>query len=133
MALPKANRLRRSQDFSAVYQKGRRHKSEHLTLRLLRHRPVIPVPVKRTGEVPQGGVLASSRPTRIGVSISTKVSKRSVVRNLLKRRILGIFYRLLPRFPAGWDLVIVVHPTAVECDYAQILRELEQVLAHAID
>jgi ribonuclease P protein component len=40
-------------------------------------------------------------------------------------------YGFLPRFPTGWDLVIIVHPNAVECDYPQLLRELEQLLIDA--
>ena len=70
-------------------------------------------------------------PTRIGISISLKVSKKAVVRNRIKRQIRAILRQLLPQISPGWHLVIVVRPGASECDYAQFLRELKQLLAEA--
>lgn len=72
-------------------------------------------------------------PTQIGISISTKVSKRAVVRNRLKRQIAAAMYQLLPKISPGWRLVIVVKPTAAEqeCVTQQFLQELEQLLAQA--
>jgi ribonuclease P protein component len=69
--------------------------------------------------------------TRIGISINLKVSKRAVVRNRIKRQLRSALRQLLPRLISGWDLVIVVHPEAVECDYLQFLQELEQLLIQA--
>jgi ribonuclease P protein component len=73
----------------------------------------------------------SKPPTRIGISISQKVSKKAVVRNRIKRQIRAIFRQFLPRLSTGWQLVVVVRPGAEKCDYGQILRELEQLLAEA--
>lgn len=70
-------------------------------------------------------------PTCIGISISQKVSKRAVIRNRIKRQIRAAFRQLLPRIQDGWWLVVVVRPEAVQCDYGQFLRELEQLLADA--
>lgn len=70
-------------------------------------------------------------PTRIGISISLKVSKKAVVRNRIKRQIRAILRHLLPQISPGWNLVVVVRPGASECDYAQFLRELKQLLAEA--
>jgi ribonuclease P protein component len=72
-------------------------------------------------------------PTKIGISVSTKVSKRAVVRNRLKRQILAASYQLLPKIASGWRLVIVVKPIAAEskCGSQQFLQELEQLLAKA--
>lgn len=67
-------------------------------------------------------------PTRLGISISQKVSKRAVVRNRLKRQISAALYQLLPRLSQGWWLVISVRANAVECEYGQFLRELEDML-----
>lgn len=149
MALPKANRLRRAQDFSAVYQRGSRWKSIHLTLRALRQRPLAQRPRQKLSDQGLEAVTASvavkaewvkpalpqptdwPRTTRIGVAVSTKVSKRSVVRNQIKRRIQSILYQHLAQFPTGWDLVVVVHPIAAECDYAGFLQELEHLLMEA--
>lgn len=70
-------------------------------------------------------------PTQIGVSVSTKVSKRAVVRNRIRRLIWAAFQQLIPKLDPGWQLVIVVHPQAVQCDYQQFLQELNQLLVDA--
>lgn len=116
MALPKANRLKRRQDFSVVYQRGRRYRAPHLTLRLL-HRSDQPISVPRS--------------PRIGISISQKVSKRAVIRNRIKRQLRACLRIFLPQLVYGVDLVVLVHPEAVRCDYPQFLRELEQLLIDA--
>ena len=120
MSLPQLNRLKRRQDFSAVYQGGIRRSTAHLTLRALNK---------------QGHFNHSSHsqglPTQIGISVSQKVSKRAVVRNRIKRQIRAALRQFLPKLSLGWQLVVVVRPAAIQCDYHQILRELEQLLADA--
>ncbi len=137
MGLPKQHRLKRRDDFNRVYQKGLRFRATCLTLRVL----------KRNLSVVQLKQLAASKTvetsphppdlptrslaTRIGISISTKVDKRSVVRNRIRRQIQAIFRQLLPCIPPNWDLLVIAHPMAVQCDYPQFLRELEQLLVDA--
>ena len=128
MALPQPNRLRHRRDFQVVYQKGSRRSGRYLTLRCLRHRT-------RAGNTPTEGTPVprdeSKLPTRIGISISQKVSKKAVVRNRIKRQIRAILHQLLPRISPGWQLIVGVRPGAQECEYGQFLRELEQLLAEA--
>lgn len=126
--LPQANRLKHRRDFQAVYQKGIRRSGRYFTLRLLRQRPKIS---NKSIKVKVESIVVSKPPTRIGISISQKVSKKAVVRNRIKRQIRGVLRHLLPRIAPGWHLAIVVQPTAVTCDYAEFLRELEQLLAEA--
>jgi ribonuclease P protein component len=131
VALPRANRLRRRQDFSTVYQRGSRRRSKHLTLLTLKQKQLRQVnscskDVVETPASPQPQI-----PTRIGISISQKVSKRAVVRNRIKRQIRAALRQLLPEISRGCSLVIVVQPQAVQCDYIQFLRELEQLLIDA--
>jgi ribonuclease P protein component len=71
------------------------------------------------------------RPTRIGISISQKVSKQAVIRNRIKRQIRAAFRQLLPKLSGGWDIVIVVKPTALECNSDKFLQELELLLVQA--
>lgn len=127
MALPKANRLKRQQDFNSVYQRGFRRRAKHLTLRALRRNSSRFSSVTDTPRSASG--LAHS--TRIGISISQKVSKRAVIRNRIKRQIRAALRQLLPRVKPDWNLVVVVHPQAVQCDYFQFLQELEQLLIDA--
>ena len=124
MALPKVNRLKRRQDFSAVYQSGLRRTTPHLTLRALR------LPSSYSQRTDDSSAIAPQA-TCIGISISQKVSKRAVVRNRIKRQIRAALYPLLPEMRPGWYCVIVVRPGAVQCDYQQFLQELKQLLTDA--
>jgi len=67
----------------------------------------------------------------MGISISQKVSKRAVVRNRIKRQIRAVWHQFLPLLSPGWDVVIVVKPTADQCNYSEILQELEKLLVEA--
>lgn len=114
MGLPSIHRLKHWREFRAVYQQGSRHYSFHLILRAL--------------SVPKTEAQSHRSFTRIGISISTKVSKKAVQRNLIKRRIRGALQELLPQIDDGWKIVIVVKPQAIECKYVDFLRELKQLL-----
>ncbi|MDP5337956.1 MAG: ribonuclease P protein component [Nodularia sp. (in: cyanobacteria)] len=127
MALPKANRLKSRKDFQAVFREGIRRHSSHFTLRALR-----PNGAKK----PSLDTATSEKPlssTQFGVSISTKVSKRAVIRNRIKRQITAALHHLLPKLSPGWRVVIVVKPTAAEsqCVSQEFLQELEQLLVKA--
>ena len=128
MALPKANRLRSRHDFRAVFREGFRCHGSYMTLRALRpcnnKSPSSDTPNKNGQKQIEG----SLTPPRIGISISTKVSKKAVVRNRLRRQIAAVLFELLPKLAPQWRLVVVVKPTAVqqECGSKQFLQELEQ-------
>ncbi|NEQ36627.1 MAG: ribonuclease P protein component [Okeania sp. SIO3I5] len=122
--LPRESRLCRHQDFTIVYQKGIRKNTSHLALRALRH--------QQSQELPQDtDSWETHKPTRIGISISKKVSKGAVVRNRIKRQIRAALRQMLPCISRGWDLVIVVKPTAKQCNYDEFLQQLEKLLAQA--
>ncbi len=131
MALARVNRLKHRNDFKTVYQKGRRRKSKNLTLLTLRCNRATGKGLKIFSNGLNNSGAGETTPTQIGISISQKVSKRAVVRNRIKRQIRAAMRFLLPRLSDGWNLVIVVHPSAVQCDYLEFLRELEQLLIDA--
>ncbi|MDB9465408.1 ribonuclease P protein component [Dolichospermum circinale CS-1225] len=114
MALPKAYRLKSRQDFQAVFREGIRRHSSHFTLRALK---------------PSWDTAPPA--TKIGIAISTKVSKRAVVRNKIKRQITAALYQLLPKLVPGWRLVLIVKPITAESEPQthKFLRELEELLA----
>ena len=130
MALPKANRLKSYRDFQAVFREGIRRHGLHFTLRALRPSPSCKPCTDPASEM-QTNDKTNPTPAQIGISISTKVSKRAVVRNRLKRQIAAALYQLLPRILPGWRIVVVVKPTAADmkCVSQQFLQELEQLLA----
>lgn len=114
MGLPSIHRLKHWREFRAVYQQGNRHHGSYLILRAL--------------SISQTKMQSHDSPTRIGISISTKVSKKAVIRNLIKRRIRAALRELLPKINHNWHIVIVVKTQAIECKYGDFLRELEQLL-----
>ena len=116
MGLPKAHRLRDRREYRAVYEQGIRRYSPHLTL------------VALSGAKED---TSSALVTKVGISISKKVSKKAVVRNRIKRQIKGVIRTKLHEFNSGWKIVIVVKPKAIECKYEHFLRELEKLLKQA--
>ena len=67
----------------------------------------------------------------MAVVVSTKVHKRAVVRNRVRRQIQAAFQTLLPQLKSGKLIVITVKASAVECDYYEFLQQLEQLLIKA--
>ena len=116
MGLPKTHRLRDRKDYRAVYEQGIRRYSPHLTL-------------IASFDLKEGADFTPE--TKVGISISKKVSKKAVVRNRIKRQIKGVIRTKLPEIDAGWKIIIVVKPKAIECKYEHFLRELEQLLKQA--
>ncbi|MBN3886015.1 MAG: ribonuclease P protein component [Nostoc sp.] len=133
MALPKANRLKSRKDFQAVFREGIRRHGSYLTLRALKPLCLTKLSLDTATQTTQATDLRTLASTRIGISISTKVSKRAVVRNRIKRQITVALHKLLPKLSPGWRLVVIVKPTAAEskCVSPQFLQELEQLLAQA--
>ena len=118
MGLPSKNRLKKRSDFQTVYRKGISRSSRHLILRAF--------------AIENNSICDSdSLATKIGISISRKVSKKAVERNRIKRRIRAVFRCLLPKISSSWLIVIIVKPEAKECKYEHFLRELEKLLIKA--
>lgn len=114
MGLPKAHRLKKRQDYRAVYEQGIRRYSPHLTLIAL--------------DLHNSKNEDLSLETKVGISISKKVSKKAVVRNRIKRQIRSALMVNWQLVNPGWNMVIVVRPKAIECKYEHFLRELEELL-----
>jgi ribonuclease P protein component len=132
VALPKANRLKSRRDFQAVFREGIRRHGSHITLRALRPSPSSKPSCDTAPETVNTKNTKHLTPAQIGISISTKVSKRAVVRNRLKRQIAAALYQLLPKMSPGWRIVVVVKPVVdIKCVTQQFLQELEQLLEQA--
>jgi ribonuclease P protein component len=66
--------------------------------------------------------------TRCAVVISTKVSKKAVIRNKIKRRVRIIITRLLPELLPPLDLVIVCLPTSIEANIKEFEEDIRKTL-----
>jgi ribonuclease P protein component len=111
VGLPKLLRLKHWQDFQTVYQQGKRYRHSNLLLRVLGDQPG-----------------ASSR---FGITVSQKVSKKATDRNRLKRQIRAAITHLRPQIQPGFDVVVIVLPQGIGCNYERFLRELDQLFSQA--
>lgn len=113
MSLPLIHRLQKRRDFQKVYKQGVRQYGSVLR--------VIALSIAhKENQVPS--------PTKIGVSISQKVSKKAVIRNRIKRQIKAAIRELLPDIANDWLIVVVVLPEAINCKYEHFLQELKKLL-----
>lgn len=65
---------------------------------------------------------------RYGIVISSKVSKKAVDRNKLKRQIREIVRGVDKNLASGFDIVVMVFPSALNQKYEFIKSELEKTL-----
>lgn len=106
--LAKSARLRTNRDISAVYKRGQYAGADRL------------ISVK---------VLKTSRPaTRAVVVVPKKVDKRAVVRNRIRRRILGYIQSNMATLRPGYDIVISVHSDVSDLQTALLQQHLVAVL-----
>lgn len=93
------HRLTRSQDFDAVYRKGRSASTRFLVLYWF--------PRDEPDDEP-----------RLGLAVPKSIGN-AVQRNRIKRRVRELWRTKLERIPAGCDYVLVVRPGLVEAAEAQ--------------
>jgi ribonuclease P protein component len=67
--------------------------------------------------------------SRFGIIVSTKVSKKAVIRNTIKRRIREVIRGKLKQIKSGQDCVIIALPAIVEKDFCEIERSLTDNLS----
>lgn len=106
----KTNRLAKTRDVRQALARGRSFFNPFFTLKFLK--------------APLPGAI------RITVVVSTKVSKKAVVRNQLKRQVRE-FMRLRLRFLQAGDYAILVRPAAVKASREQLLTKLSEGLSSA--
>lgn len=124
MALPQRHRLKGQRIFDRVYQKGRKHHGSAMVLRCLEAVPNL-LPPEQASHAPS--------PWRCGVVISSKVHKRAVRRNRLRRLLHEHLLALLGTAevpPSRW-LLISLKPGSAERSPEALLGECTQLLKQA--
>jgi ribonuclease P protein component len=101
---PRAERLRTTKDILQVFRKGQRLSRGVVSCSFL----------KKTGTL-----------VRVTVIVDTKVSKKAVVRNLLKRRVRAILAGLA--LPTG-DIIIRLYKGADEVGFSLLTDQVRQCL-----
>ena len=123
MVLPRDQRLRGRFVFDRLYQKGKRHHGTWMVLRSLKAEPQLLRPDPRDPDPLSG---------RVAVVVSSKVSKRAVQRNRLRRLLHDRLGQLLRRHAdqaAGRWLLISLKPGSAEADPQALLKECSELLA----
>ncbi len=108
--LPHDSRLTSKKDFARLFSRGR--------------------PLQGRGMGLKFGANGLPR-TRVGFVVSTKVSKKAVVRNRLKRRLREAFRRHLGHLVPGADIVIMARKEAADLPYEEVVRTVTDLLAKA--
>lgn len=100
----KENRLTKKKEFDNVFQNGRSCYSKTLGVRIVDNK------------------LSDSR---FGIMVSTKVSKKAIERNLIKRQIREIIKNELENLKTDKDCVIITLPLILGKKYQEIEKDLK--------
>ncbi len=98
--------LKKNREFRRVYQQGKSTANRNLVLYYLPN---------------------NLNELRTGITVSKKVGK-SVVRNLVKRRIRESLRELAPLMPEGYDLVWIARTSCHEADYKTIISAVKHLV-----
>ncbi len=124
MALPQRHRLKGQRIFDRLYQKGRKHHGPAMVLRCLDAVPSL-LPAEQASHAPS--------PWRCGVVVSSKVHKRAVQRNRLRRLLHNHLMTVMVAEgagPARW-LLISLKPGSAERSPEALLGECSHLLKQA--
>ena len=122
MALSREHRLRGRFVFDRIYQKGRRIHGQWMVLRTMAAKPEL-LKTDPRDHTPLS--------CRLGVVVSSKVSKRSVERNRLRRLLHGHLRRLIANQGEGIWLLISLKPGSADTEEQLLLGECSELLAKA--
>lgn len=108
--LSRQYRLQKDKDFELVFKEGKIFSSKFLFLKLRKN---------------------NLKDSRFGFILSKKISKKSTVRNKIKRKLREIIRKDLDKIRAGFDVVIVVKPEIISKNYRDMSIEIEKLLGKA--
>lgn len=108
--LPKRNRVKKKKDFETIFKKGVSFKNNLLVLKVVKN---------NLGQ------------TRVGFIVSQKVSKKAVVRNKIRRRLVESVKTHEKDIKSGLDLVLIVLPGAEMSTFLDMKTSLNNIFAKA--
>lgn len=104
------HRLKRGSDFDRVFRQGKRLAGRYVCLHYISN---------------------DEDRTRVGLTVSKKVDKRAVRRNLIKRRLREIFRKNMTLFPERHDIIIRAMPGCADAQYGELQDEVLLLAANA--
>ncbi len=102
--------LRHSSEFRFLKQSGRRIQ----TYNFLIHFKEAPV---------------AATYSKVGLTVSTKIDKRAVVRNRIKRLIKEALIKLMPSVKMPIDIVVIARKNLSDNSLAEVVKELKKALS----
>ncbi|MEY4744787.1 MAG: hypothetical protein RL272_732 [Candidatus Parcubacteria bacterium] len=108
--LARKYRLTAEKDYARIFAKGRPFNGRGTGMKVIRNRLETP---------------------RVGFVVSTKVSKRAVERNQVKRRMREIVRKRLPGIIGGIDIVFMARPESVKMSFVEIERSMVELITKA--
>lgn len=109
--LPKKNRLKGNLTFEEVKKEGSMHQSRNFGL-LVRKRE-------------------DNQPTRFGFIVSTKISKKAVERNKIKRMLRDALRDKLDRIRKGYDAILLARSGLLKVKKDMLEKEIGKTLKEA--
>ena len=104
--LSRPNRLKKKRDFERVYKLGIGKRDRFLALKVLEN---------------------DLNTSRIGFVVSKKISKKAVVRNLIKRRLREAARSFIPELKPGLDIVVFALKGTEGLDFWKIKDNLKNL------
>ncbi|OGY90092.1 MAG: ribonuclease P protein component [Candidatus Komeilibacteria bacterium RIFCSPLOWO2_01_FULL_52_15] len=108
--LPRDHRLRGDQQFKKLARYGRSFFGSAVHLKM---------------------VQSGQQQTRFAFVVSTKISKRAVVRNTIRRRMREIIRKELPQLKSGFDVLLIARPKAATLEYWELQGQIVELLNKA--
>jgi len=104
--LPKTNRLQKKKDFDRVFKGGKGYKEDFLALKMARN---------------------NLKKSRFGFVVGKNVSKKTTLRNKIKRRLRELVRLKLKKTKKGIDVILIVRPGFRTKDFWEIEETINKI------
>lgn len=104
--LPKLNRLKKKKDFDRIFKKGRSFKEDFLIFKIVKN---------------------NLKSSRFGFVVSRNISKKSTLRNKIKRRLRELVRMKLKKIKKGIDGVLIACPGLEVKDFWEIEEAIDKI------
>jgi ribonuclease P protein component len=105
--LPKTNRIKKKKDFEIIFKKAQSFRNSLFILKVIENSLGI---------------------NRVGFVVSSKVSKKAVVRNKVRRRLAQIMKTKINDIKAGVDLVFIALAGIEKKDFSEVKDAVNSIL-----
>lgn len=105
--LPKKRRILKLSEWNKLHKRGKGAHSIEIVLKYIKNNIEI---------------------SRFGFIVSTKISKKAVERNLIKRRMRDVIEKNLSNIKEGYDIIFIAKPKIISNNYSEIEQRINKLL-----